>query len=72
MSLLVSAATRLLTSRRLDGRWSVVVVAVCAKNLVTVGEEAGAHQGHGAARTLEARLVPLSVLKRNVLPISET
>lgn len=52
--------------------WSVVVVAVRAQNLAAVGEEAGAHQWHGAARTLETRLVPLPVLKRNVLPISKT
>lgn len=52
--------------------WSVITVAVCAQNLAAVGEEAGAHQRHGAARTLEARLVPLPVLERNVLPISKT
>lgn len=51
---------------------SVVVVAVRAQNLTAVGEEAGAHQRDGAARTLEARLVPLPVLERNVLPVSET
>lgn len=50
---------------------SVVVVAVCTQDLVAVGEEAGAHQRHRAARTLEARLVPLPVLKRHVLPVSK-
>lgn len=56
---------------RLRRRRSVVVVAVCAQNLAAVGEEAGAHQRHGAARALEARLVPLPVLERNVLPIAK-
>lgn len=51
---------------------SVVVVAVRAQDLTAVGEEAGAHQRDGAARTLEARLVPLPVLERNVFPVSET
>lgn len=51
--------------------WSVVVVAVCAENQVPVGEKAGAHEWHGAARTLEARLVPLPVLEGNVLSISK-
>lgn len=54
------------------GRWkSVVVVAVRAQNLTAVREEAGAHQRDGAARTLEARLVPLPVLERNVFPVSK-
>lgn len=54
------------------GQWqSVVAVAVCAQNLTAVGEEAGAHQRHGAARTLKARLVPLPVLKRNIFPVSK-
>lgn len=54
-------------------RWkSVVVVAIRAQNLTAVGEEAGAHQRDGAARTLEARLVPLPVLERNVFPVSKT
>lgn len=29
-------------------RWSVVAVAVCTQNLVSVREEAGAHQRYGA------------------------
>lgn len=55
---------------RLDS--SVVVVAVCAQNQVPVRKEAGTDQRHGAARALEARLVPLPVLEGNVLPVSET
>lgn len=51
---------------------SLVVVAVRAQDLTAVGEEAGAHQRDGAARALEARLVPLPVLERNVFPVSET
>lgn len=55
-----------------SGWKSIVVVAVRAQDVTAVGEEAGAHQRHGAARTLEARLVPLPVLERNVFPVSET
>ena len=51
---------------------SLVVVAVCTQDQVAVGEEAGANQRHGATRALKARLVPLPVLKRNVLPVSKT
>lgn len=56
---------------RPGGQRSVVVVAVRAQDVAAVGEEAGAHQRHGAARALEAGLVPLAVLEGHVLPVSE-
>lgn len=54
-----------------SGRRSVVVVTVHTQDVTAVGEEARAHQRHGTAGALEAWLVPLPVLKGDVLPISE-
>lgn len=50
---------------------SLVAVAVCTQDQVTVREEAGAHQRHGAAGALEAGLVPLPLLEGDVLSIPE-
>lgn len=49
----------------------LVVVAVGAQDVAAVGEEARTHQRHGTARALEARLVPLPLLKGDVLAVSE-
>lgn len=49
-----------------------VAVAVAAQDPLSVGEEAGAHQRDGALGAGEARLVPLALLKRDVLSSSES
>lgn len=49
----------------------MVVVAVSTQDLVTVGEEASPNQRDGAAGALEAGLVPLTILERNILPLAK-
>jgi len=48
-----------------------VLAALWAEDVVTLGEETTADQGHGALLTVEAVIVPLALLKRNVLAASE-
>lgn len=47
-------------------------MTVAAQDAFAVGEEAGAHQRHGALRAGEARLVPLALLERDVFASAET
>lgn len=49
----------------------LLVVAVFAKYALSVGKEPSPHQGHGTLGTFEAGLVPLTLLKGDVLPLSK-
>jgi len=48
-----------------------VLAALWAQDVVALGEEATADQRHGALLTIEAVVVPLTLLKGNVLAASE-
>lgn len=48
-----------------------VLAALWAQDIITFGEEATANQGHGALLTVEAVIVPLALLKGNVLAASK-
>lgn len=48
-----------------------VLATLWAEDVVTLGEETTANQGHRALLTVEAVIVPLALLKRNVLAASE-
>lgn len=49
-----------------------VLAALWAKDIIPFSEEAAANQGHGALLTVEAVIVPLALLKGNVLAASKT
>lgn len=49
-----------------------VLAALWAQDVVTFGEEAAPHQGHGALLAVEAVIVPLALLEGNVLAAPET
>lgn len=48
-----------------------VLATLWAEDVITLGEETTANQGHRALLTVEAVIVPLALLKRNVLAASE-
>lgn len=48
-----------------------VLAALWAQDIITFSEEATANQGHGALLTVEAVIVPLALLKGNVLAASK-
>lgn len=48
-----------------------VLAALRAQDIITLSEEATANQGHGALLTVEAVIVPLALLKGNVLAASK-
>lgn len=48
-----------------------VLAALRAEDVIPFGEEATANQGHGALLTVEAVIVPLALLKGNVLAASK-
>jgi len=48
-----------------------VLAALGAQDVITFSEEATANQGHGALLAVEAVVVPLALLKRNVLAASK-
>lgn len=50
---------------------SDVLATLRAEDVITFGEEPTPNQGHGALLTVEAVIVPLAFLKRNVLAASE-
>lgn len=50
---------------------SNVLAALWAQDIIAFGEEATADQGHGALLTVEAIIVPLALLKGNVLAASK-
>ncbi len=50
---------------------SDVLAALWAQDIITFSEEATADQGHGALLTVEAVIVPLALLKGNVLAASK-
>lgn len=47
-------------------------IAAFAENLCPVGEESSSNQRQWTLRTLKTRLMPLTLLKRDVLPFSKT
>lgn len=49
-----------------------VLATLWAQDIITLGEEATPDQGHGALLTVEAVIVPLALLKGNVLAASKT
>lgn len=53
-------------------RLSVLSATVGAEDVVVGGQEASADQGHAAAFAVEALIVPLALLKRDVLAAAET
>lgn len=48
------------------------MATVGAQDVVVGGQEASADQGHAAAFAVEALIVPLALLKRDVLAATET
>lgn len=49
-----------------------VFAALWAQDVVAFGEKATANQGHGALLTVEAVIVPLALLKGDVLAATKT
>lgn len=49
-----------------------VFAALWAQDVVAFSEKATANQGHGALLTVEAVIVPLALLKGNILAASKT
>lgn len=49
-----------------------VLAALRAQDIITFSQEATTNQGYGALLTVEAVIVPLALLKGNVLAASET
>lgn len=48
-----------------------VLAALWAQDIITFSEEATANQGHGALLAVEAVIVPLALLKGNILASSK-
>lgn len=59
-------------SLRQRGERSQVFAAVGAQDVVFRRQEPSTHQGHAALFAVEAVVVPLALLKRDVLAASET
>ena len=48
-----------------------ILAALWAQDIITFGEESTADQGHGALLAVEAVIVPLALLKGNILAASK-
>lgn len=49
-----------------------VLAALWAKDIITLGQKPTTDQGHGALLAVEAVIVPLALLKGNVLAATKT